>query len=211
VSLTTQRLAVSACHEWFQRAHAAFTRDYRMSLPPKVDVVFGTSHNIGSKTFQLPQWVGCFSEPMDRLEHNLADHWDRHGQPFIDSLAYPWSRKLVWPIVTVIGVMLLLALCTQSFVLAFVVALLAGGIWTAVLYGQYQTALKNQSQAREYIQQSKQESLRQLRAAGAEITDWGSSYQQADAQETGVREMIADLANAGKAASPYERRSVPTT
>jgi hypothetical protein len=130
VSLTTQRLAVSACHEWFQRTHAAFTRDYRMSLPPKVDVVFGTSHNTGSKTFQLPQWVGCFSEPMDRLEHNLADHWDRHGQPFIDSLAYPWSRKLVWPIVTVIGVMLLLALCTQSFVLAFVVALLAGGIWT---------------------------------------------------------------------------------
>ncbi|WP_117212334.1 hypothetical protein [Allorhizocola rhizosphaerae] len=208
VSRTTQRLAVAACHEWFQRAHAAFTRDYRMALPPIVDVVFGTSHTIGAKTFQLPQWVGRLNEPMGRLEHDLAEHWDRHGQPFVDSFAFPLSRKLLWPIVTVIGVLVLIGVCTQSAGLAVLAALIAGGIWAAVLFGQYQTAQKQQAQARAYVEQSKQESLRQLRAAGAELTDWGSRYQQADAREAGVRTMIGDLANSGKAASPYERRTV---
>ncbi|HZN74169.1 MAG TPA: hypothetical protein VFC00_21075 [Micromonosporaceae bacterium] len=210
VSRTTQRLAVAACHEWFLRAHGAFTRDYRMSLPQKVDVVFGSSHNVGASTFQLPQWVGCLAEPMGRLEHDLAAHWYRHGQPFIDSFAFPLRRKLVWPIVTVVGVLMLLALCGQNAFVAILGALAAGGVWAAVLYSQHQTALKRQAEARSYIEQSKEESLRQLRAAGAELTDWSSRYAYADAQEAGVREMIGNLATAGKAASPYERRTITT-
>lgn len=208
VSRTTQRLAVAACHEWFQRAHAAFTRDYRMLLPAQVDAVFGTSHNVGAKTFNLPQWVGNLAQPLERLERDLAEHWDRHGQPFIDSFAFELKRHLVWPIVTVVGVLTLLAICTQSGLIAVAGALVAGGIWALVLYTKHQTAVRQQAEARTYIQRSKEESQRQLRAAAAELTDWSSRYAYADAQESVVRDMIGDLAGASQSGSPYERRPV---
>jgi hypothetical protein len=208
VSRTTQRLAVAACHEWFLRAHAAFTRDYRMLLPPQVDVAFGTTHNVGAKTFTLPQWVANLAEPLDRLEHDLGEHWDRHGQPYIDSFAFDLKRHLVWPVVTVVGVLTLLAICTQNGLIAVLGALASGGIWALVLHNKQQTALQRQAEARTYIERSKEESLRQLRAAAAELTDWSTRYAYADAQEPAVRNLIGDLATAGQSSSPYERRPV---
>ncbi|GHJ48949.1 hypothetical protein Cs7R123_62910 [Catellatospora sp. TT07R-123] len=210
VSRTTQRLAVAACHEWFQRAHAAFTRDYRLLPPPQVDAVFGTSHNVGAKTFSLPQWTGNLAEPLDRLEHDLAEHWDRHGRPFVDSFAFDIKPGLAGLIGTAVGVLILVGACTQSVVVGLAGAVVSAGIWAVVLHTKQQTAARQQAEARTYIERSKAESVRLLRAAAAELTDWSSRYAHADAQESAVRDMIGDLARAGQSGSPYERRPVIT-
>jgi hypothetical protein len=75
-----------------------------------------------------------------------------------------------------------------------------------VLYTQSQSATKLQDAVRELLARGKQDSLQQLRAAGAELIDWSSAFRRADSREPEVRALIGDLATAGAPASPYERR-----
>ncbi|MEV6846197.1 hypothetical protein [Actinoplanes sp. NPDC051411] len=205
VSRATQRTAVSSCHDWFARAHAAYSAEYRAALPTNVEAVFEGSHQAAGRVFQLPRWTGSFTEPMEALEASLNLHWNRAAQPFIDSLAYKWGTNLIGPIaLAVIGT--ICGAAVSPVLIIFV--LLAAGVWGAVLYSQSLAAAKRQDEVRALLEQAKQDSLEQLRAAGAEVVDWTSAFQQADRREPAVRELIADLATAGSTATPYERRVV---
>lgn len=203
VSRATQRMAISSCHEWFARAHAAYSRDYRTELPSNVEAVFEQSHQVLGAVFGLPRWVGSFTQPMEELERSLTEHWDRAAQPFIESFAYNWRRNAIAPI----AVTVVLAICLGNInPAAVLIALLVGGVWGLVLWTQAQKAEERQRQAYEQVERAKQDSLQQLRGAGAELVDWTTAFQQADRRETEVRTMIADLATAGAGATPYERR-----
>jgi hypothetical protein len=205
VSRSTQRMAVAACHDWLAQAHAGFTRDYRAQLPQQVEAVFDSNHNFGATAFKLPRWVGSFTEPMERLEASLAQHWDSSTKPFLDSLAFNWGTRLIAPICVTLGTLLILACSPVLGVIAF---LLSAGIWSLALYTQYQSAQANLRRHRELLAQAKADSLAQLRAAGAELTDWASDFRRADAVEAEVRVMIGDLATAGHAGTPHARRGV---
>jgi hypothetical protein len=205
VSRATQRTAVSSCHDWFSRAHATYSAEYRAALPQNVDAVFESSHNAVGQAFQLPRWTGSFTQPMESLEASLNLHWNRHTQGFIDSLAYKWGTNLIGPIaLAVVG-----TICAANLSPVLIIfVLLAAGIWVGVLYSQSLAAAKRQDEARAVLERAKQNSLQQLRGAGAEVVDWTSAFQQADRREPAVRELIADLATAGSSATPYERRVV---
>jgi hypothetical protein len=207
VSRATQRMAVSSCHEWFAQAHAAYSRDYRAAIPPNVDAVFQGQHNAAGVVFQLPQWVGSFTQPMEALERSLAEHWDRAAKSFIDNLAYKWGTNLIAPIA--ITVVLLVCAFQQPAIL--LLALLVGGGWGLYLWNQSQAAAKRQDEVRALLERGKQDSLQQLRGAGAELVDWSQAFQQADGQESAVRALIADLARSGATATPYERRVAERT
>ncbi len=207
VSRATQRIAVASCHHWFAQAHATFTRDYRAALPAKVEAVFESSHGTGAQAFQLPKWTGSFTEPMEHLEQSLGAHWDRHAQPYIDGFAFDWRKKALIP-ATVVAVLLILVSICANIGLGLVVALVAGGIWGYLLYNQSVTAAQQQQDARNLVARARRESLTQLRAAGAEVTDWADRYTAADRLEPQVRGLIGDLGRAGHTASPYEQRTV---
>jgi len=202
VSRATQRMAVSSCHEWFAQAHAAYSRDYRAAIPPTVDAVFQGQHNVLGAAFQLPQWAGSFTQPMEALERSLAEHWDRAAKPFIDNLAYQWGTNLIAPI----AVTVVLFICAFARPAVALLALLVGGGWGLYLWTQSQAAAKRQEAIRAELERAKQDSLQQLRGAGAELVDWSQAFQRADSQEPAVRALIADLARAGATATPYERR-----
>jgi len=202
VSRATQRMAVSSCHDWFAQAHAAYSRDYRAAIPPNVDAVFQGQHNAAGAVFQLPQWVGSFTQPMEALEGSLAEHWDRAARPFIDGLAYRWGTNLIAPI----AITLVLLVCAFQAPAIALLALLVGGGWGLFLWNQSQAAAKRQEEVRNLLERAKQDSLQQLRGAGAELVDWSQAFQRADSQESAVRALIADLARAGATATPYERR-----
>jgi hypothetical protein len=205
VSRATQRMAVSSCHDWFGRAHAAYSMEYRAALPSNVDAIFESTHNAAGTVFRLPRWVGSFTQPMETLEQSLAQHWDRAAQPFIDGLAYKWGANLIAPIaVGVVGLICFGA----TWLPGIVFVLLAVGIWAFVLYSQAQTAAARQQEVRALLERAKQDSAQQLRGAGAEVVDWTAAFRQADSREPAVRALIADLATAGSNASPYERRVV---
>jgi hypothetical protein len=210
VSRATQRMAVSSCHDWFSRAHAAFSRDYRAGLPADVEAVFEGNHTGAGVVFNLPRWTGSFTTPMDQLERSLAGHWDRHAQPFIDSLAWNWRKQALVPGLAVGAGLLISLLCAGASGTLAVVGLLAvligGGIWYLMLNSKAQDAAKKQDAARALVARGKQDSIAQLRGAAAELVDWSSAFRAADTQEAAVRTLIADLARMGNAATPYERR-----
>jgi hypothetical protein len=212
VSRSTQRMAVSSCHEWFGLAHGAFSRDYRLGLPTDVQAVFQGAHNGPGVIFNLPLWTGSFTSPMEELERSLAGHWDLHSRQQIDNLAFDWRKQALVPGIAVAGVFLFFAMCagaTQVLGVAlfgFILALIGGGIWFLVLWSKSQAALKRQQALRALVAQGKQDSILQLRAAGAELVDWSNAFRVADVKEQAVRTLIADLATMGNSTSPYERR-----
>lgn len=206
VSRSTQRLAVAACHEWFGRAHLLFTSDYRAALPPDVEAAFEGTHNAGALAFNLPRWVGSFAQPLEVLERSLGEHWDGHTRPFVAGFAFNWGKKLVLPIAVTVVATIVLTVCLGW--VGLLVGLVAGGIWALVLYNQSQAAVRRQQEAQAFVDRARTESLAQLRAAGAELTDWSSQFRHADGFEPRVREMIADLARAGHASQPFERRGI---
>lgn len=206
VSRATQRLSVAACHEWFARAHAGFTMEYRRGLPADVTVVFEGDHNAGATVFKLPRWEGSFSEPMERLEASLAAHWDAHGKAYVDSFAFNRTRAYGVMVAIAVVATIVLGICTGSPVVALLVAMLAGGVGTAVVEYQARSADRRQEEARQFVARARHDSITQLRAAGAELVDWNSAFAEADKGEQAVRDMIADLATAARAGTPYERR-----
>jgi hypothetical protein len=207
VSRSTQRVAVASCHEWFTQAHAAFTRDYRLTLPDRVEAVFGSDHSVGAQAFQLPRWVGSFTEPMDRLERSLGAHWDRHGQAYVERFAFSWRSWVALGAVVMLAALAVVSACA-GFGAGVLVTLVGGAAWALVLRAQQQAAERKQAEARESVARAKHDSIAQLRGAGAELTDWGAQFRELDGQEARVRELIRDLSTLGHGATPFQRRAV---
>ncbi|GAA0452246.1 hypothetical protein Ade02nite_00160 [Paractinoplanes deccanensis] len=204
VTRATQRMAVSACHEWFGRAHATYSRDYRATLPADVEAVVETSHTPAGQAFRLPRWTGSFTRPIEELERSLAEHWDRAARPFIDSFAYKWGRNLIAPIAVVAVLLVCVGVMQNPAML--ILPILVGGVWAAVLWWQSQNAAARQKEVEDALQLAKLDSVQQLRGAAAEVVDWSGTFRQADSREPAVRALIADLATAGNAPAPFERR-----
>ena len=205
-SPATQRLAVAACHEWFQQAHAGHTRDYRAAMPQDVQAHFDTAYTVAAQSFRLPPWTGSFTQPLATLEKSLADHWDRHMTPFIEALGYPWLKKAAPLVAVVIGILLIVTQASVGFALG--AAAVVGVVWGLVLNNGAQAARRNQDTARQALEAAKTESLHALRGASAELTDWYEKFRAADQVEAKVRELIASLRTEGGPASPFEGRTV---
>jgi hypothetical protein len=208
VSRATQKIAVASCRPWFEKAHDEATSAYRQQLPADVGVQFSGSHNIGAQTFQLPDWQGQLSTGLPQLEQSLGQHWDRNTADYVDSLAFPVQRKVVAPAI----VTLFVAIVSFAInpIAGLLITLAVAGIWGLRLYQQYEQSIKAQAQARELLANWKQESLTQLRAAGAELTDWGSRFSAADGKAEEARSFIASLDTAGHGATTYETRTIHT-
>jgi hypothetical protein len=206
VSAATQRVAVAACEPWFNEAHAQFSREYRVRLPTDVQASFAANHNFGAAVFNLPPWSGSFTTPMPDLERDLAGHWDRHVRPFIEAMRYDWRMPAILASVAVALVSLPLAVA--SLALAFVVALIGGGATALVIWQRFEAAERVRRQAEDTLGSAKDDSLAQLRQAGADLTDWTTRYTAADGREVEVRTMFAALKQAGHTATPFEQRAV---
>ncbi|MFI9602036.1 hypothetical protein ACIHCX_19680 [Streptomyces sp. NPDC052043] len=205
-SPATQRLSVAACQEWFLQAHAGFTRDYRAAMPQDVQAHFSTVCTVTAQSFHLPPWAGSFRQPLPDLERSLHAHWDQYTQPFINSYAYPWAKKATPLALVLVGILVLVG--AASILVALVIAAVVGGVWGFVLHNGAQAASRLQENARRVLEQAKLESLHQLRAASAELTDWNEKFRTADGVEPHCRELIKSLMTATQGGSPFEGRTV---
>ncbi|MBK7625519.1 MAG: hypothetical protein IPJ14_23395 [Kineosporiaceae bacterium] len=206
VSRATQRMAVGACQEWFTEAHNRFTFGYRSALPSDVEAHLDYQHTIASKVFNLPLWKGSFTTQMDQLEQDLGAHWDLHAKPYIDSFAFNWQRAAILP--AAVAGLLFVLLVGASPGAALIVAAIVGGVWGFIIYRRHTKALEAQRQATNTIMQAKQQSVAELRGAGAELTDWSSRYTQADSCEPQTRQLIASLATFAHGRSDFDGRVV---
>ncbi|MEV7838335.1 hypothetical protein AB0O77_14135 [Streptomyces albidoflavus] len=156
--------------------------------------------------FHLPPWTGSFSDGLPAMEHSLDAHWEQHAKSFLDSLAYPLQRHLLILGASVLAVLLVVGQ------ISWPVALVAAGLLALVrgllLQQQHTKAQALHRSARQALHQAKRDSLQQLRAAGAELTDWYESYRAADAVDADCRAFITSLSAAAPGGSPFEGRVV---
>ncbi|MDT0309254.1 hypothetical protein RM780_20140 [Streptomyces sp. DSM 44917] len=207
VSPATQRLAVVACHPWLSQAHEEFSLAYRAALPPDVQVTLSATHNTGARNFSLPPWTGSFTQPLEALQNSLAQHWDQHGRWFVDSLAYPWKARVIALAATALAVLGVVGSFDTAVGLG--AAAVVSAVWGFVIHRQVAKAAAMQDHVRQLLARSREESLRQLSEARAELTDWQSRFQAADAVSAEVRAFLDDLPTAGNARTPFEQRTVP--
>jgi hypothetical protein len=209
VSRATQKVAIASCRAWFGQAHADATRAYQGQLPLDIGVQFAGSHNLGAKTFQLPDWRGSFKDGLPQLEQSLAAHWDFHTAAFISSLAFPVARKTILPALVVLAIVIIGVAAGGPGGLVF--GLVVGAIWAFVLYRQYQQSLVAQQQAAQMLAHWKQESITQLRNASAEVTEWTVRFGKAHAQAQEAQAFIASLETATSSTTRFERRTIDPT
>ena len=205
-SPATQRLSVAACQEWLGQAHAGFTRDYRQALPGKVTAKLSSDVIAGKSKFTLPPWTGSLGSDQDGLERSLASHWDRRIDPFVNSLEFPLHKKLIAPGIVVLLILVVLMGASPGW--AIVLALVVGSVWGLVLKGQVDAAKQVQNEVRNLLNNHKRESIKQLRGASAELTDWERHYAAAESAEPEARQFIGSLATAGQFQAPFEGRTV---
>ncbi|GGO34825.1 hypothetical protein [Streptomyces lasiicapitis] len=206
-SAATQRLAVASCHEWFLQAHTGFTRDYRSKVPDDVQARYQNALTVAGKQFRLPAWTVSFNRNLPELEQSLGDHWDRHIDPFIASLAYPTGEKVTPLVIVLVGILVLVG----SFHIgaALGTALVTGAVWGLFIRNGLRAARRVQDGAREHLGRNKQQSVLQLRTAAAELTDWNEKFRAADAVEARGRDLIKSLENeVHGGGSPFEGRTV---
>ncbi len=206
VSRATQRLAVAACTTWFRDAHEGFSRDYRAALPNDVRAHFDSNHNIGAKVFHLPPWTASFTRPLPELERDLAVHWDRHKESFLATLRYKWQTPAM--VAGIVLFLVLLMTMAMNPAAGFLFTVVIAAITALVIYVRYNGAQVIVRNAEQVIDRAKADSLSQLRAAAAELTDWQSAFAVADRLESRVREVLDQLSHSGQASTPYQRRHV---
>jgi hypothetical protein len=210
VSRATQRVAVGACADWFRSAHDQHGKEYRSMLPNDVKATFGGSHTVASSTFKLPDWSSSFNRPMPELQASLAQHWDRHMNPWVELLRYNWRRALIAPSI-VVGLVLIIFIAAGAAVAGLVIALLVGAIWGLVIRNRYGKSELAVARAKAVLTDAKRQSLHALAAARSELDDWQREYRTEDGNAVKVHSLIDDFRGTqGSATSAYERRTVNT-
>lgn len=208
VSTATQRVAVGACTDWFSAAHRNYTLGYRSALPSDVQAHFGGTHTVAASSFQLPDWQSSFNRPLAELETSLAQHWDSHVGPWVDSLRYDWKRALILPTVVAVGILVLIGLL-GSFLVSFIIGAIVFAIWSLRVRSRHLKSKQLVVQAEEVLRGAKQESLHKLRSARAELDDWQREYQRKDGHVEQARQLIDAFRTADNTSgSAFERRTV---
>ncbi|MFG2616684.1 hypothetical protein ACGFXC_03610 [Streptomyces sp. NPDC048507] len=206
-SEATRRLAVAACRDWFHHAHQGFGRDYRAVVPQDVRARFGAAYPVGAQRFTLPAWEGSYQKPLPELERELGEHWDRHTAPFVASLGYKYTPAVALAVLVCL-VALFLGGGGGGPAGAVMAVLIVGGIAWLIIRGLAGQCRRAQDSARQILDRAKRAALEQLVGARADLTAWQHAYEDADAVEARVADLIASLDTGTEGNSPFSGRTV---
>ncbi|MGW7048949.1 hypothetical protein ACWGDT_41125 [Streptomyces avermitilis] len=196
VSSGVQQLALTTCLEWFEEARDRFEREYRTAVPAEVQVKLELTRPPQPAASTIPDWTGSFTSPQAELEHALSEHWDRHGHELMASSARRLKALLV--LLAVLVVAILFVFGWAAGVIALAAASVVGTV-TSV------TVRRRCGSVRELLSRSKEKSIRQLRAAAAELTDWWTEFRAAESAAGGARPSVEPLTLPVHRPSPAER------
>jgi peroxiredoxin family protein len=171
-----------------------------------VQARFDSTHNFGASAFKLPTWTGSFTRPMPELEGELGRHWDKTINPFLDSLRFDWQKAAVLPGLAA-ALIVFLCLVGKAWAAAGVITVIAAAGIGIYVWQRFEAMETLRRQAETTLRTAKKESLSQLRHAGAELTDWTTRFQAADAKDTDVRQMFDLLRLAQNPSTPFDQRS----
>ncbi|MBW5483319.1 hypothetical protein [Streptomyces bambusae] len=206
-SQATRRLAVAACREWFDRAHQSFAMAYRQAVPQDVEARFDATYPVGAAApFVLPAWSGSFRTPLDELQRQLAEHWERHSRPFVAALGFDWAGPMSIAVLVTLAALALGSAIAPAAAVLF--PLIVGGVAALLVNQRRSKAAALQAAVRARLDAARDEALHRLRGASAELVQWQHAYAAADSVERQVRQLIASLDTRTDANSPFSGRVV---
>jgi hypothetical protein len=207
VSPATQQVALASCVDWVERAHAAYTMDYRAKYPADVQVEFQEKQPIGSAVFTLPPWRGSLTNtPMPELTQSLGSHWDKSSSALLATLRFNFGKAMVAP--SVVSGLLLLVFIAVNPVFAIIAAGAVFGFWYLGVNSRRKAADALYTLVDNTIRGMKAKALEELRATGAEYVDYQDRYRAADGREAGVRSLVASFGDLGHDKAPHEGRTL---
>lgn len=207
VSPATQQVALATCAEAVQSAHQSFCADYRAAKPTDVQVAFAEQQPLPGMNLAIGPWSASLTgTAMPELESSLGTHWDAAIVPFLESLRFPFSRR-----VTKAGIISGLVFLFGLIINPIAGILIGGavfGIWFARIKKQQKISDAARAGAEETLRALRERALGELRATGAELDDYNTRYSREDRKEDEVRTLIGRFAVLGNDRAAFDTRAV---
>ena len=191
VSTATQKVAVGACADDFTTAIGQFSRDYRAQWPDAVDIVLDQGHSNYASTYGFGEWRTSTAVPQQAAEANLTQQWNTVVQRYIEAQTFG-ANKIVPHIAAAVGGVALgiLIMVLGAAVFGAIVLLGTVAIVGFLIYRKKESCDKAVAAATAAREKAKAVSLDVYRAVSAEWVDAKLVYEEEDAKEQDLLDLI---------------------
>lgn len=190
VSVATQKIAVGASAEDFAAAVGQFARDYRARWLDQIEIVLDHGHSNYASTYGFGEWRVSTSVPQSEAEADLNQHWDTVVQRYIDQQAFSAGKVVPLIIGGVIGVLLGGVLLAGAPIVGLIILLGTLGLVAYQVSQKKKSCEKAVADAIEARERAKTVSIEAYRGVSAEWVDAKIVYEEEDAKEAELLELI---------------------
>ena len=187
VSVSTQQVAIGAAKTEFRDAVTQYAVSYRANAKQDADIVLDGQHSNYAVQYKFSGCQVSTNWPQQKAEQAIAQAWSSTIQSFIDSVSFKWTKLILPAIIALVVIVIGFAI---NVVAGIVILLLAGG--GVGLYGflQKQNADKEVAKVQAAAQAATEYSVSMYRSAVGEFVDAKLAYEDADAKEAPLLDMI---------------------
>ena len=187
VSVSTQQVSIGAAKTEFREAVTNYTTTYRASATQTADIVLDSTHSNYATQYKFPGCQVSTSWPQQKAEDLISSTWASTIQAIIDDLTWK-ATKLIVPIIIAL-IAIVIGFAVNPIAGVIILLLGAGGVG---LYGYFkkQSADKEIARVREAGKAATDYSISMYRTAVGEFVDAQMAYEDADAKESALLEMI---------------------
>ncbi len=190
VSVASQKVAVGASAEDFATAVGQFTRDYRAKWSDEISVVLDNGHSNYAATYGFGEWKTTTSVPQQKAETKLLNHWDSVMQSYIDERAFSAKQVLPQIVAGIAGTLFGFLLLGSSTAFAAVVLLATAAVTGFLIYQKKQACDRAVAAAEAALEKAKAVSIDAYRGVSAEWVDAKIVYEEEDAKEADLLDLI---------------------
>jgi len=187
VSVSTQQVSIGAAKTEFREAVTKYTAQYRAAAKQDAEVVLDGTHSNYATQYKFPGCRVWTSWPQQRSENVISSTWESTIQTYIDNVSFKPSKLALPIILALVAVVIGFAI---NPIAGVVILLLGGGGVALYGYTQKQNADKEVEKVRAAQKAAVEFSVSMYRTAVGEFVDAKLVYEESDAIEGPLLEMI---------------------
>ncbi|MBX3087335.1 MAG: hypothetical protein KF742_02500 [Cryobacterium sp.] len=188
VSIKAQQIAIGSSRIEIERGIGRFITDYRSKILPSARIEFDNTHNGYASTFGFIGWKTDTLTPEDKAISSLREAWAKTFASYMDRVRLKVNTLMAWAVV--IGLVFLITLVAQIWVLAAIIAVGGGGALAIVWWTKSNKAKKALAYLEEVRDKAVEDSVLILRGTIAEYVDAGMSFSELDKQEPDLLKVV---------------------
>jgi len=187
VSISTQQVSVGAAKTEFRQAVTRYTAEYRKNALTAAHITLDGAHSNYASQLNFPGCTVSTAQPQVEAEQVIASTWYHVTQQRAQEAAFKATRLMV-PII-IAAVVVIIAFCIHPLA-GFLVLLLGGGGVGLYGYNAKQKADTEVARIWDAGKSATEHSVFVFRNAVTEFVDWLVNYEDADAEEAPLLDVI---------------------